>query len=128
MSEPQLAIRQGIDTPFYKSSFRVRAETTFRYSHTHLRTVWNEGLEPNMPEVVDSVLVSTVATFSAIDRTFRSWHPGDHDEEHVSASRLSLESGGSDLVDVLIDATRDCLAYLSACRPDSAVEWVQPTN
>ena len=123
MSEPKLVICQGIDTPFYRSSFRVRTETTFRFSHNRLRTVWSKGLKPNLPEVVDSVLVSTVATFSTIYRTFRSWHPEDYDEDHVSASRLDLESGNSEPVDVLIDATRDCLAYLSANRPESALEW-----
>ena len=123
MSEPQLVIDQGIDTQFYRSSFRVRAKTSFRFSHHRLWTVWSKGLKPNLPEVVDSVLVSTVATFSAIYRTFRSWHPEYYDEDHVSASRLDLESSSSEPVDVLIDATRDCLAYLSGCRPESAAEW-----
>ena len=123
MAKPQLIIDQGIDTQLYKTSFRVWAETNLRFSFDQLGTLWNCGLKPNLPEVVDSVMVSTVGNLSAMYRTFRSWHPEDYEEDYVSSSRLDLESGGSEPVDVLIDATRDCLAYLSDCRPEASVEW-----
>ena len=123
MSEPRLVIGQGIETPLYKSSFRVWADTNLRFDLHSLWTLWERGLKPNLPEVVDSVLVSTVANLSTMYRTFRSWHPEDFEDDYVSSSRLDLESGTSEPVDVLIDATRDCLAHLSACRPESAAEW-----
>ena len=126
MAKPHLVLRESIELPDYKPAHRVWEQIRYRYSHHRLRVLWERELQPNLPQLVDALLVTTVEQLSSLHRMFRSWHSFE-EEDLLSSSRLEIGTDGllgySEPCDVLIDITRDCLMHLAAERPDSATDW-----
>ena len=92
-----------------------------------LHDVWENVLRPRLDGVAESLLPIAVECLAARHRTFLAWQTGDRYSDLESSRRPAIEpheqGHGSDHVDVLIDAARDCLEWLAGNRPGAAAGW-----
>ena len=127
MATGGLEVKQKF-APLEPDRSSVRAETRFLGDHQELSDLW-EGLAPNLATVAKPLLVRIVrrledshAALSAWQHASRTWDPASFGR---SAIEPHEQDGFREPVDVLIDAARDCLDWLSANDPNTAAGWCE---
>ena len=92
-----------------------------------LHELWENELRPRLDDVAESLLPIAVERLAARHRTFLAWQTADRYWDPESSCRPAIEpheqGHGSDHVDVLIDAARDCLKWLAGNLPGAAAGW-----
>ena len=98
-----------------------------RGHHSVLSAIWETGLRPHLDAVAKPVLEVAVESLNKQNIEYRVWQDLGHNFDPVSSSRWAIEpceyDRYPDSVDVLIDAARDCLEYLSAGPTGEIIEW-----
>ena len=103
------------------------ASDDYRHTTAH---IWTKGLRPTLEEVAGRLLKYVVANLEAQHRTLSTWGTVSRDWDPLSRSRFAIEPSGRapyagrpEIGDVLIDAARDCLEWLSGNKPSDAAQW-----
>ena len=110
-----------------QSNPRVDRNNSDLYNY-QIQTLWQNCLEPNLPEIADSLLERTVWRLEERHSLIRAW-----DEEYAldsdSFSRSAIEPHEQDRypkgIDALINISRDSLEWLALNRPDAVRSWCE---
>ena len=106
----------------------VSAEARFLGNHQELSDLW-EGLAPNLATVASPLLVRIVRRLDNSYIAACAWQHAPRTWDPASFGRSAIEpheqDGFREPVDVLIDAARDCLEWLSANDPTTAAGWCE---
>ena len=80
----------------------------------HLEVLWQNGLKPNLVQVVEPLLRRLVGFLEERHLTLFLWQEADGSRDSDSCRRSAVEDGVEDEpVDILINAARDCLEWLA---------------
>ena len=94
-----------------------------------LNELWTEGLKPYLSKIALPLLERVVWCLRDHFLTYGTWTQTDRPLDPVSMGRSAIElheqdeQRGRDESDVLIDAARDCLAWLASHQPEVAAQW-----
>ena len=92
-----------------------------------LQPLWNEGLKPKQSQIAEPVLNRVIKHLEDRYITLCAWQKANRNWDPTSDSRSAIESHGpiesSNSIDVLIDAARDCLEWLTSNQVDAAARW-----
>ena len=95
--------------------------------HFALERIWENGLSTNLDTLAHPILEIVVEGLSTQYNEYRIWQDPEHRFDPVSALRWAIEPCEHDEFpishDVLIDAARGCLEYMSTHQPDELVDW-----
>lgn len=87
----------------------------------------DKGLKSNLDAVAEPLLVQTVRRLEEKYLTLRAWQKCSREGDDASWHRSAIEPHDQDkyleVVDVLIDATRDCLEWLACNKPQMVEGW-----
>ena len=112
---------------YYKSI--IRAEFKPVCDHATIRGLWDKALKPNLGDVAEPLLERIVDLLERRHRMLLSWQAATrtHDPLEFHRSSITREEGYflPKPIDVLIDAARDCLEYLSVHRIAQAAFWCE---
>ena len=90
----------------------------------HLEVLWQNGLKPNLAQVAEPLLGISVRCLGRQHLTLRVWQEADTNWDSESSRRSAIEDGVEDEpIDILINATRDCLEWLAVNQTDAAERW-----
>ena len=94
--------------------------------HFEIRSLWENGLKPNLDRVVEPVLENVIKRLRGQHNTLSIWGAADRDYNPASSRRSAIEPNEQDRYpepsDVLIDAARDCLEWLASEQPEIATQ------
>ena len=106
---------------------RIEVELSSISDHHWINELWEKGLKPNLDRVAEPLLARVVEHLTARHRRLSVWQAATRDYDPASFRRSAIEPHEQDrypkTVDVLIDATRDCLEWLASHRPEVAAWW-----
>ena len=130
MAAGHLALRQALpwigDASDDEQS-RLEVDITSVCGHYYINELWVKGLRPNLALVAESLLASTVRHLTDQHRMLAAWQQANSNWDPASHGRQAIEPHPQDRhaqhIDVLIDAARDCLEWLSEQRPEAAAQW-----
>ena len=115
MMEDRLQLREGY---FWQNDDEnngnppVDAELPLIGEENPLNQLWQAGLKPKLSQVAESLLNRFIKRLEERRITLCAWQKADFDWE-----------GSSDANNVLIDAARDCLEWLSLNRVETVARW-----
>ena len=102
----------------------IRVKLPSISDHYGVRELWEKGIKPNLDSRIDPLLTSVVEQLTTQHRTLRAWQEATRNYELASFRRSAIEPHEQDkhpeVVDVLIDAARDCLEWLVSNIPEAA--------
>ena len=106
---------------------RIDVELPLIGEHHNIKDLWQEGLKPNLGLVAEPLLACIIEKFEARYRTLRAFGKASHSDDQTSWHRRAIEPHEQDrypeAVDVLIDAARDSLEWLTLHRQEVAARW-----
>lgn len=134
------ALRQRLPWPGDASGnehARLEVEITSVCGHYYINELWEKGLRPKLGLVAESLLGSAVRHLTDRHRMLATWQRANRDSDPASHGRQAMEPHSQDNnsdhknakhknarhIDVLIDAARDCLEWLTEHRYEAAVQW-----
>ena len=92
-----------------------------------LNQLWKEGLKPRRSQVAETLLNRVIKRLEERYITLCTWQKANRNWDPESDRRSAIESHEqnvfSDAIDVLIDAARDCLEWLTSHQVDAAARW-----
>ena len=92
-----------------------------------LKGLWDGGLKPNLPQVASPLLEQVIRNLEKQYLTQNAWQKASREWERASGTRSAIEPHEQDshpkVVDVLIDAARDCLEWLILNQAGAAAQW-----
>ena len=92
-----------------------------------IQSLWNECLEPNLPNIAHSLLERTTMRLEERRSAVVAWREGDNPWDEDSYDRLAIEHHEQDeiphSIDVLIDVARGCLEWLASNDPVTMGVW-----
>ncbi len=98
-----------------------------RSRQIRMQSFWETCLEPHLPNVAHSLLERTTMRLEERRSAIIAWGRGSETWDGDSYGRSAIEPHSQDdlphEVDALIDAARDCLAWLTAHDPAYAGTW-----
>ena len=98
-----------------------------RNREIRMRSFWEECLEPHLPNIAHSLLERTTMRLEERRSAIVAWDLGSETWDTDSHGRSAIEPHSQDdlprEVDALIDAARDCLAWLAANDSGYAGTW-----
>ena len=105
--------------------------TTIEINHVHphweLNQLWENGLKPNLKHLAEPMLMQLASSFVARHRTLCTWGEATREWDPDSFRRSAIEPHEQDSypqpIDVLIDAARDSLEFLSSEQHQAALSW-----
>ena len=104
-----------------------RANLPLICDHHILNEIWEKGLKPNLDQAAKPLLSLIVRRIEDQHRTLCAWRQGSQKWDHVSNHRWAIESHKYNMrhkaIDVLVDAARDSLEWLSSNQVNSAALW-----
>ena len=104
-----------------------RANLPLVCDHHILNEIWKQGLKPNLDQVAKPLLSLIVRRIEDQHRTLYAWKQGAQKWDHVSNNRWAIEPHRYNMsptaIDVLIDAARDSLEWLTSNQADSVALW-----
>ena len=91
-----------------------------------IRTLWEQCLKPNLPEIAERLLERSVWRLEERHSLIGAWE-GEHTLDSDTFSRPAIEPHEQDRypegIDALIDIARDCLEWLAVNQPDAVKLW-----
>tara|TARA_R100001509_G_scaffold24784_2_gene12951 strand:- start:1371 stop:4394 length:3024 start_codon:yes stop_codon:yes gene_type:complete len=121
MSEHRLRIKPGLrlhDDEDHASSRRLQADCPLRADHWSLNEVWTKYIKPHLGSVAAPLLDGITRQLEDIFGELVAWETASREWDPISYGRSAIEPHEQDrypkAVDVLIDAARDALEWLSA--------------
>ena len=127
MASSNTVLRPGIEIPGFRTMQRVRGDTALSYDYYRVSELWRDGLKPRLDRIAETLLGQIVQNLTAQHRALIPWQAADRDDDSISLARRSIDSdstsGQTEPIDVLIDAARDCLVYLTANQTVVAARW-----
>ena len=125
-----LRIREGFFLPNDDENgeiLSVNVELPLIGKHDGLRKLWEEGLQLELSQIAEPLLSRVIRRLEDRHITLCAWQKADRNWDPESDRRSAIESHEqnvfSDAIDVLIDAARDCLEWLTSNQVDVAVRW-----
>ena len=95
--------------------------------YNELNELWEQGLKPNLSQVVKPLLNRVIQRIEDQYLIFRTWGRADCQLESASQARSAIEDHeqnvGGDESDVLINVARDCLDWLALNQPEVSAQW-----
>ena len=105
----------------------VNAELLLIGKHDGLSKLWKEGLQPELSQVAEPLLSRVIRRLEDRYITLCTWQQINYERDSDSRRRSAIEPHEQDRyprsVDVLIDAARDCLEWLTLNQVDIAAQW-----
>ena len=105
----------------------VNVELPMLGDHYALNELWENGLKPKLSQVAEPLLERVIRHLEERYLTRHTWQMASRDFEPESDSRSAIEPHEQDsdpqAVDVLIDAARDCLEWLTQSQADVVAQW-----
>ena len=105
---------------------RVNVELPLIGKHNGLSKLWEEGLQPKLSQIAESLLNRVIKHLEDRHTTLCTWQKADRNWDPESDSRSAIEPHEQDryprAIDVLIDAARDCLEWLFLNEVDAATQ------
>ena len=96
--------------------------------HT-INDLWKNTLKPNLDDVAEPLLARIVAILERRHRELHSWQAAtrtyDPNLIHRNGINPDEDEYYKESIDVVIDAGRDCLLYLTGHRPELAAYWCE---
>ena len=103
------------------------ADVVQKHRYHDLKQLWDTGLKLNLDSVAEPLLTQIVQDFTVRHRSLRTWQSASREWDRTAYARSAIEAHGQDkhpqAVDAVIDAARDCLAFLASKQPEVAVFW-----
>lgn len=129
MSAESLQLKQSY--PWHdeeqENKTRIDVETNPNVEHYTINELWVKGLKPNLNAVAEPLLVQTVRRLEEKYLTLRAWQKCSREGDDVSWHRSAIEPHDQDnypeVVDVLINAARDCLEWMVCNKPQIVAGW-----
>lgn len=131
MSEHRLLIKPGLI--FHESDdggrpTRLDADCPLRSDHWALNEVWTKHLKQHIALLVQPLLSGAIRRFEEIFQDLSAWGKASAEWDPISYGRSAIEPHEQDqyqeAIDVLIDATRDVLEWLSVNNPKQLNTWI----
>ncbi|MQM29630.1 MAG: hypothetical protein CRU78_03400 [Candidatus Accumulibacter phosphatis] len=90
--------------------------------------LWEKGLRPNLIRVAEPLLRQIIGRLENQHSALRVWQPPESYTDWTSIGRRSIEPDVDsdqcpEVIDILIDAARDCLVWLAKNRAMVAAAW-----
>ena len=105
---------------------RIRVETRFLVDHHSLNELW-DSLKASLPEVAQPLLKKISRRLEDQHLKLRAWQAAGSEWDPTSYGRSAIEPHEQDkypeTVDVLVDAARDCLEWLTENDVQVAALW-----
>ena len=119
----------------YDAMTASRRQTNPRFAQNNsdlydyqIRTLWDQCLKPNLPEIAEPLLDRTVWRLEERHSWIRAWE-GEHTVDPDTFSRSAIEPHEQDRypegIDALIDIARDCLEWLALNQPEAVKLWCE---
>ena len=119
----------------YNTMTESRRQTDPRFARNNsdlyyyqIRTLWEQCLKPNVPEIAEPLLERTVQRLEERHSLILAWE-GEHTLDSGTFSRSAIEPHEQDRyskgTDALIDIARDCLEWLASNQPDTVKLWCE---
>lgn len=123
----RLRVREGFFLSEDNESPSVDVELPLISKHDGLNELWEEGLKPELSQIAEPLLSRAIRHLEDRYITLCTWQQVDYKWDNDSRRRSAIEPHEQDRyprsVDVLIDAARDCLEWLTLNRVDVAAQW-----
>ena len=130
MMESQLRLKEGFfwsNDDEDNESPLVDAELLLINKHNALDDLWKKGLRPKRSQVAEPLLNRVIKRLEERYITLCTWQQIHREWDNDSRRRSAIEPHEQDRyprsIDVLIDAARDCLEWLTSNQVDVAVQW-----
>jgi hypothetical protein len=130
MMESQLRLKEGFFWPNDDEDNEtppVDAELLLIGKHNALNDLWKKGLRPKRSQVAEPLLNRVIKRLEERYITLCTWQQIHPEWDSDSRRRSAIEPHEQDRyprsIDVLIDAARDCLEWLTSNQVDVAVQW-----
>ena len=90
--------------------------------------IWTSGLKPNLAQIAHALIVRIVANFEQQHRTLCWWRSASRERDSLSDRRAAIEPHEQEAKsprtrNVLIDAARDCLQWITRQHTSMAAHW-----
>lgn len=128
MIEDRLYIGEGL--PYQEENgteVRCRPEIKIPFScpHWHLNEVWSHVLKPHLDILATPILSLMVSKLESRHRTFSQWGRANRNWciESYSRSGIEIHEQFPDSIDVIIDAARDALEWISQNDQPLLISW-----
>lgn len=132
MSEHRLSVKPGFAWPDNEGKERRRrldADCPLRADHWLLNEVWTKYLKPHLAQIAQPLLSGTTRRLEEMYGELAAWDRASRDWDPASYGRSAIEPHEQDqhpeAVDVLIDAARDALEWLSTNSPALLDAWIE---
>lgn len=130
MTESRLRLKEKILWPNddeNDESPPVDVELLLISGYEELNDFWDEILKPKRSEIAAPLLSRVVKRLEERYIILCAWQKADRNRDPESDGRSAIESHEQyvflDAIDVLIDAARDCLEWLTSHQVDAAARW-----
>ncbi|MDD2736267.1 MAG: DUF4020 domain-containing protein [Desulfuromonadaceae bacterium] len=108
---------------------RIKVELQPSSEHYAINELWERGLRPNLAEIAEQLLSKATRHLEDRHLTLRAWQTAenfwDADNWHRSAIEPHEQDRNQGPIDVLIDAARDSLEWLTNNRSQLATNWCE---
>jgi len=132
MSDHRLSVKPGFDWPNDEGTERrqrLDAECLLRADHWSLNEVWTTHLKPHLERVAQPLLSGAVQRLEEMHGELAAWDKASREWDPVNYGRSAIEPHEQDryprAVDVLIDASRDALEWLSENSQVLLDAWIE---
>lgn len=119
--------RQNDEGKESNNSFAVK--TTLCSDHYNLNKVWEIHLKPNLHAIAQPLVSGIVRRLEEIHHALVAWNKASRDWDGIALRRSAIESHVQDKypesMDVLINAGRDVLEWLSIHQPILSEAWME---
>ena len=107
----------------------IRAEFKPVCDYATINELWVKVLKPKLDNVAEPLLARIVETLEKRHRMLHAWQEVNRESDPLLYYRSSIAPQvgvfNPKPIDVLIDAARDCLEYLTEHSPESVVFWCE---
>lgn len=108
---------------------RYRPECAFQADHWSLNEIYEHQIKPHLEEVAQPLLSGIVHRFSRIHAELSTWSGDPDGWDTTSYGRSAIEPHEQDrypeAADVLINAARDALEWMTANEPVQLEAWIE---
>ena len=107
--------------------FRLSLDVPLNGNYNELNELWEKGLKPNLSEIAQPLLERVIWSLDHQYVLRHTWGKATPSSEYGSTSRHAIEDHDQNVdghdIDVLIDAARDCLDWLTSNEPKVVAQW-----
>ena len=130
--EHQLVIKRSFllsDEKTQDNVQRFDVDYNLRSDQWTLNKIWIKCLKPHLPQIAQPLLSGIFFHFESMFSDFMAWGKANRDWDMSGLKRAAIEPHSQDKhpksIDVLIDATRDALEWISIDSPILLESWIE---